>query len=235
MNFIKDVPLNPDSADVPKLPDAGIELPDNTGEWQDSIEMLDDSGDWVYTIEITDNSDIRPNSINLQGGLVDAKKLAKESISQDDREADNLTCKEKQDIANEVARQYNEKYQPFERSQQKGYTDVVQTENGGVSFEKSKALYVTEDGISGTVVIEATGSRSKDFSIANEAIGLEDTPEGYVWHHVDDYDVESNSLTLQLVKDEAHNATKPHSGACAQYDAVNGPSYNPPRKDVSNV
>ena len=235
MRFIKDVPLNSDAVDIPELPDAGIELPDDTGEWQDRIEMPDDSGDWVDTIELTDNYDNSTNSINLQGGLDNAGKLERESISQDNCEADDLICKEKQDIADEVARQYNEKFQPFERAQQKGYTDVVRTENGGVSFEKSKALYVTEDGISGTVVIEATGSRTKDFSTANAAIGLEDTPEGYVWHHVDDYDVESNTLTLQLVKDEAHNAAKPHSGACAQYDAVHGPSYNPPRKDVSNV
>lgn len=148
---------------------------------------------------------------------------------------DDLTNKEKQDIANQVARRYNEKYYPYERAQQKGYTDVIQTENGGVSFEESEALYVTEDGTSGIVVIEATGSRTKDFSLANEALGLKDTPDGYVWHHVDDYDVKTNCLTLQLVKDEAHHASKPHLGACAQYDAVNGPSYNPTRKDMPNV
>lgn len=59
---------------------------------------------------------------------------------------------------------------------------------------------------------------------------LEETPDGYVWHHVDDYNVEDGTITLELVEDEAHNATKPHSGGCAQYDAVNGSSYNPPRK-----
>lgn len=57
MNFIKDVPLNPDAADVPKLPDAGIELPDDTGEWKDSIEMPDDSGGWQDSIELLDNVD----------------------------------------------------------------------------------------------------------------------------------------------------------------------------------
>ena len=61
---------------------------------------------------------------------------------------------------------------------------------------------------------------------------LKEVPEDYVWHHVDDYDVESGTITLELVEDEAHNAAKPHSGGCAQYDAVNGPSYNPARKGV---
>jgi len=54
---------------------------------------------------------------------------------------------------------------------------------------------------------------------------------GYVWHHLDDYNVENNTLTLEFIKKDAHNASKPHSGACAQYDAVHGPSYNPAKKE----
>lgn len=57
---------------------------------------------------------------------------------------DNYTYKEKRDIANEDARRYNEKYHPYERAEQKGDTDVIQTENRGVSSEESEALYVTE-------------------------------------------------------------------------------------------
>ena len=32
--------------------------------------------------------------------------------------------------------------------------------------------------------------------------------------------------------DEAHNASKPHSGGCAQYDSVNGPTYNKKRRQM---
>ena len=48
--------------------------------------------------------------------------------------------------------------------------------------------------------------------------------------HLDDYDVEKNTITMELVMDEAHNAAKPHSGGCAQYDSVNGPTYNRKKK-----
>ena len=52
----------------------------------------------------------------------------------------------------------------------------------------------------------------------------------HVWHHLDDYDVEKNTITMELVMDEAHNTAKPHSGGCAQYDSVNGPTCNRKKK-----
>lgn len=137
----------------------------------------------------------------------------------------------KQDIADKVAKDYNGKTNPTELAKQKGYDDVIATKNGGISYEKSKFLYKKEDGTLGIVKIEATGNRSKDFDLANQMIGLDETPDGYVWHHLDDYDVKNNTITLQLVTDEAHNAGKKHMGGCAQYDAVHGSSYNPPRKE----
>jgi len=30
-----------------------------------------------------------------------------------------------------------------------------------------------------------TGNYAKDAAMANEAVGLDATPEGYVWHHVE--------------------------------------------------
>lgn len=135
-----------------------------------------------------------------------------------------------QDIADNVAKQYNEKINPTELAKQKGYLDVEPTKNGGISYEKSSDLFRKDDGTPGIVKIEATGNRGKDFDLANQLLGLEETPDGYVWHHIDDYDVKNNTITLQLVKDEAHNAGKRHMGGCGQYDAVHGASYNP-RKD----
>lgn len=149
-------------------------------------------------------------------------------------EAVELSIEEKQKIADDAAQKYNEEKKPYERAVAKGVQGVTETKNGGVSFAESDSLYVTDDGKKAIVSIEATGNRTKDFDAANKEMKFDETPEGYVWHHVDDYDVEKGTITLELVEDEAHNESKPHSGGCAQYDAVNGPSYNPPRKEVAN-
>lgn len=144
----------------------------------------------------------------------------------------SIEVKGKQEIANQAAREYNAKTHPFERAVAKGIDGVKQSDNGGVIFAETDKIYTKEDGTRCVTKITATGNRQKDFEAANSAVELKEVPEDYVWHHVDDYDVESGTITLELVEDEAHNAAKPHSGGCAQYDAVNGPSYNPARKGV---
>ena len=134
-----------------------------------------------------------------------------------------------QDIANKAAQEYNAKYNPYERAISKGYTDVKKTANGGVSFQGSEYMYY-HNGQEARKVIQATGNRNNDFKMANQTMRLLETPDGYVWHHLDDYNVEKNTITMELVMDEAHNASKPHSGGCAQYDSVNGPTYNKKRR-----
>lgn len=134
-----------------------------------------------------------------------------------------------QDIANKAAQEYNAKYNPYERAISKGYTDVKKTANGGVSFQGSEYMYY-HNGQEARKVIQATGNRNNDFKMANQAMRLLETPDGYVWHHLDDYNVEKNTITMELVMDEAHNASKPHSGGCAQYDSVNGSTYNKKRR-----
>ena len=51
-------------------------------------------------------------------------------------------------------------------------------------------------------VIQATDNRNNDFKMANQAMGLLETPDGYVWHHLDDYNVEKNTITMELVMDD---------------------------------
>ena len=53
-----------------------------------------------------------------------------------------------------------------------------------------------------------TGNYTKDAARANQAVGLDSTPEGYVWHHVEDGE------TMQLVPQEIHNSTR-HTGGAA--------------------
>ena len=44
-------------------------------------------------------------------------------------------------------------------------------------------------------------------------------------HHLDDYNVAENEITMELVVTDAHKASYPHSGGCAQYKAVTGKAY----------
>lgn len=44
--------------------------------------------------------------------------------------------------------------------------------------------------------------------MANRAIGLENTPNGYVWHHVED------GTTMQLVPQAVHQSAR-HTGGAA--------------------
>lgn len=195
----------------------------------------DDNGK-LYRVEneLMPNSEYEINGYKYKtddkGRIVSAEGTVDECNESAETSEQELTLEEKQAIADKVAQEYNESKRPYERAVEKGIEGVKKTENGGVSFAETDKIYITEDGEKCIVKIEATGNRSKDFDKANEAMGLDETPDGYVWHHVDDYNVKDGTITLELVEDEAHNASKPHSGGCAQYDAVNGASYNPPRK-----
>jgi RHS repeat-associated protein len=53
-----------------------------------------------------------------------------------------------------------------------------------------------------------TGVYQTDASLANEAIGLSATPDGFVWHHVED------ATTMQLVPQDIHQAVR-HTGGAA--------------------
>ncbi|WP_439711337.1 HNH endonuclease [Clostridium estertheticum] len=87
-----------------------------------------------------------------------------------------------------------------------------------------------------------TGNRGKDFDLANSNAGFDNAPKGkspdsdYVWHHLGDYDSVKNESTMQLVQVDAHKATIPHKGSCAQYDDFKGEKiYNPPKKNKGKV
>ena len=226
MKPFSETPVKPDVPDTSDLPESTTDRPRESEDWQSSIELPEDSGGWVDSIELPDDSEGWRDSIDLD--TLDVTS----SLCQNSTDAKEMTLEEQQEIADAAAQEYNDKYHPCDRAIRKGVDGVSETKNGGVSFENSSAIYVDSDGNKACVSIEATGNRTSDFDAANRAFGLSETPYGYVWHHVDDYDVKSNTITMQLVKDEAHNAAKPHSGGCAQYDAVNGPTYNPPKKEV---
>lgn len=226
-----------------------VDAPENSAQLDAARIIKDDSGN-----EINNGSKLRPNDAFIENGIeyktddngkiycIDGKNLPDSKFTRNGHECetdsrgelksiDEISTDECQCNADKVAQNYNDKYRPYDRAVAKGIDGVQKTANGGVSFSETDSIFIKADGTKAVVAIEATGSRCKDFDRANAAIGLREEPEDYVWHHLDDYNVKHNTITLELVKDEAHNASKPHSGGCAQYDSIYGSSYNPPRKE----
>jgi RHS repeat-associated protein len=97
---------------------------------------------------------------------------------------------------------------------------------GGIDFARSTALHPTTSLLRSIVRIKYTGSRRGDFKMANAAAGFERTPEGYTWHHLDDYNPATNTGTMQLVERDAHQANQPHVGGVKQYRDANGVEYD---------
>jgi A nuclease of the HNH/ENDO VII superfamily with conserved WHH len=52
-----------------------------------------------------------------------------------------------------------------------------------------------------------TGDRKNDAKLANRATGRTETPEGFVWHHVED------GRTMELVPEDVHDVVKHTGGA----------------------
>jgi hypothetical protein len=118
------------------------------------------------------------------------------------------------------------------RAAEKGYPGVQVTPNGGPTFAKTDYLFPIREGQQNVLNLEMTGSRRLDFKAANEAAGLQDlvprgadSPSGYVWHHVDDFNPATGTSTLELVERGAHNATIPHKGSVFQWEQLNGVPY----------
>ena len=159
------------------------------------------------------------------------ERAAKKSAKNGAEKVLNSSKNALQEKADDAARNYNKAKNVIEKARNKGLEGFTETSNNGIAFANSKYMHQI-DGKDTIARVKATGNRAKDFAEANKLFGFADTPEGYVWHHVDDYNVETGELTLELVKVEAHKAIIPHAGGCAQYDAVWGPTYNPVRKGV---
>jgi hypothetical protein len=114
---------------------------------------------------------------------------------------------------------------PASWAEEKGYYGVGTTANGGPTFAGTQHLYPAAQGQRSVVRIKLTGSRRNDSRHANEEGKFAGTPEGYRWHHVDDFDPLSGEATLELVSEKAHSATLRHVGSVAQYAKHHGIPY----------
>ncbi|EIW3218124.1 HNH endonuclease, partial [Salmonella enterica subsp. enterica serovar Agbeni] len=123
-------------------------------------------------------------------------------------------------------------YDPIAEINELGYTGVTKTSGGGLDYSGSNALYNKRPGVNPIVTIEYSGDYDIDYQRANAAAGLnqKSTPRGYVWHHLDDYNAETNKGTMQLVKKDAHLGIK-HNGGVSQYKAETGKTYTHPARN----
>jgi len=87
-----------------------------------------------------------------------------------------------------------------------------------VDFTGSSDLFPTTGGQSNIVEIQLQGTRSRDFTQAYKEAGIKASDaDGYTWHHVHDFNSDTGTSTMQLVKTEVHEATIPHKGSAGQF------------------
>jgi hypothetical protein len=114
---------------------------------------------------------------------------------------------------------------PASRAAEKGFFGMDTTPNGGPTLAGSEHLYPAGEGQQSVVKIKLTGGRRADENLANEEGGFTETPDGYMWHHVDDFNPQVGTSSLELVDENAHRATTPHTGSVAQYEKFHGVRY----------
>lgn len=134
----------------------------------------------------------------------------------------------KQYKADMAVRNYNEAKNPVDHATKRGY-DLKSGKNGTLEYSGTDYIKTSSDGKEIIVEIEATGSRSKDFSkawdLAESNYGVSKSDFSNVtWQHMDDYNVRTNKFTLELVDRGAHQGIS-HAGGCKQYEVFKGIKY----------
>lgn len=163
----------------------------------------------------------------VDGGLNELQEKTIQKAAKDGaKSALKTPIEELQEKVNSRARIYNNMKHVVENARAKNITDFVETSNGGISFKGSQYTYKLKNGKEAICSVKATGSRTKDFELANKYFGFSETPAGYTWHHLDDFNVSSGEFTLELVRTDIHLKIVPHAGGCAQYSVAYGVKYN---------
>lgn len=154
------------------------------------------------------------------------------------------SVKEAQKAVDNYASSYNGKHNPLKDGENYGLKNLKQTANGGVDFSESDYILRTSSGDPIQIKIKSTGSRAKDYRLAEKIlkdeysidIDLKSMRTGsdktHVWHHLDDYNVATNETTLQFIDINAHKAIKTHAGSAKQYHIANGHGYGKDSFDV---
>jgi hypothetical protein len=86
----------------------------------------------------------------------------------------------------------------------------------GVRYTRAGYPIFTDEAIKRVHVDGLNGERGHDADLANAKAGLPETPDNYVWHHVED------GRTMELVPRDLHDAAKHTGGAAAIQNARAG-------------
>ncbi len=145
-------------------------------------------------------------------------RMSTGSIKDDDEKKIQLSLKETQKKKQEELSRNADNKKPQQEQQQQGFFDYIKKRNGHLSGNVHPVTKVTfdNDGFpdfsnflyqSGPnqVYIYPSGDRIRDNEAANHAAGYDFTPEGYVWHHHQDFG------KMQLVDEKIHKQTG-HTG-----------------------
>ena len=172
-----------------------------------SLTPLGVAGSFLDLIDAKRRDDL-PGGVEAATGLIPGAKGAGRVAGQEVRA---LTSKVRLSPASWAAK--------------KGYAGVGTTANGGPTFAATEHLYPAAGEQRSVVRIKLTGSRRNDFRLANEEGKFAGTPDGYMWHHVDDFNPQTGRATFELVNQKAHNAAQPHAGSVAQHAKHHGVRY----------
>lgn len=83
--------------------------------------------------------------------------------------------------------------------------------------------------------VALTGYRKRDYLAAENRTHQQHTPRVTVWHHVYNFDANTNECTMQLVHWDHHVQTIPHTGGCKAYSEHYGHRYRQTPPDRSSL
>lgn len=92
--------------------------------------------------------------------------------------------------------------------------DLAKKYPNGVKFSKKGFPDFSPYSIKRVAVEGMNGDRRHDARLANKAAGYAKTPDGYIWHHVED------GINMELVPKDLHETVK-HTGGAAFINAMN--------------
>lgn len=115
----------------------------------------------------------------------------------------------------------------------KGLRGIPLTLNGEPTYAGTSHMFPVTGDQRNVVQIQMVGNRKGDFKAANKEANLEglvaaeggkphEAPEGYIWHHRDDFVASApphppyGICTMELVAEKAHQDTFVHFGSCDQ-------------------
>jgi A nuclease of the HNH/ENDO VII superfamily with conserved WHH len=103
---------------------------------------------------------------------------------------------------------------------------LPKSKNGlSVDFANTEYLYKTVGEEKNILTIKLTGDEVLDKKLANELAGLKRKPDDYTWHHLDDYNPNKGTCTMQLVDSKILQKTYPHYGAVKMIEDFLGIIY----------